>query len=162
MKKQRGVTLRKTLNILDLSDAKDVLESKYKYTTGKPGRPPISPKGLFLSFLIMFLRMESYRDYQTFLEKDHFWRRTLGFKKVPDIGTFTHFLKRIGKNTFEQLFQNVVQQLLDEGFLNLHTIAIDGSIIPAHPDDPDAEWGWDHIEQKRVYGYKIHTNGRHH
>ena len=101
--------------------------------------------------------MESYRDYQAFLEKDQFWRKTLGFKEVPDIGTFTHFLNRIGKNTFEQLFQDVVQQLLYKGFLNLHHIAIDGSIIPAHPDDPDAGWGWDHIEQKYVYGYKLHV-----
>jgi transposase len=157
MKKQRRVSLRKTIDNLDLSDAKDVLEGKYKYTTGKPGRPPLSPIGMFLSFTIMFLRMESYRDYQAFLEKDQFWRRQLGFKNIPDIGSFTHFLKRIGQNTFEQLFTDVVQQLIDQGFLNLHTVAIDGSIIPAHPDDPDAGWGWDHIEQKRVYGYKIHA-----
>lgn len=157
MKKQRGVSLRKTITNLDLSDAKDVLESKYKYSPDKPGRPPISPTGLFLSFIIMFLRMESYRDYQAFLEKDQFWRRQLGFKNVPDIGSFTHFLNRIGQNTFEQLFQDAVQQLLDQGFLNLHTVAIDGSVIPAHPDDPEAGWGWDHIEQKHVYGYKIHA-----
>lgn len=157
MKKQRGVSLRKTINNLDLSDVKDVLESKYKYSPGKPGRPPLSPTGLFLSFIIMFLRMESYRDYQAFLEKDQFWRRQLGFKNVPDIGSFTHFLNRIGQNTFEQLFTDVVQQLLDQGFLNIHSIAIDGSIIPANPDDPEAGWGWDHIEQKYVYGYKLHA-----
>ena len=157
MKKQRRVKLRKIIENLNLSEIKDVLESKYEYIPGKPGRPPISPTGLFLSFILMFLRMESYRDYQAFLEKDQFWRRQLEFNNVPDIGSFTHFLKRIGKNTFEQLLQDVVQQLPDQSFLNLHTIAIDGSIMPAHPDDPEAGWGWNHIEQKYVYGYKLHA-----
>ena len=101
--------------------------------------------------------MESYRDYHAFLEKDSFWRRTLGFKETPDISSFTHFLQRIGTDTFEQLFQVVVQQLLDQGFLNLHTIAQDGSILEANPDDIEAGWGWDHIQEIHVYGYKIHV-----
>ena len=125
---------------------------------GKPGRPPLSPVGMFLSFTIMLLRMESYRDYHAFLEKHSFWRRTLGFKKTPDIGSFSNFLKRIGPSTFEQLFTVVVQQLLDEGFLNLHTIAQDGSILEANLDDPEAGWGWDHIKKEYVYGYKIHVD----
>jgi hypothetical protein len=157
MKKTRRVSLRKILSSLNLSEAKGVLESKYKYTPGKPGRPPLLPTGMFLSFILMFLRMESYRDYQAFLERDKFWRRTLGFKETPDKGSFTHFLQRIGNDTFKQLFQVVVQQLLDEGFLNLHMVAQDGSIIPANLDDPEAGWGWDHIKEKYVYGYKIHV-----
>lgn len=157
MKSRRRVSLRKKLNHLDFSETEKTITKKYKYQPGKPGRPPVSPKGLFLSFILMFLRMESYRDYQAFLEKDQFWRTQLGFNSVPDIGTFTHFINRIGQKTFEQLFQDVVQQLLDEGFLNLNTLAIDGSIIPAHPEDSEAGWGWDHIEEKYVYGYKIHA-----
>ena len=157
MKKTRRVSLRKIIKNLNLSDAEEVLESKYKYAPGKPGRPPLTPIGMFLSFTIMFLRMESYRDFHAFLEKDKFWRRTLGFKEPPDIGSFSHFLNRIGVETFEQLFQVVVQQLLDEGFLNLHMIAQDGSILEANPDDGEAGWGWDHIKEEFVYGYKIHV-----
>jgi hypothetical protein len=153
----RRASLRKTLSTLDLSEAEKVLESKYKYTPGKPGRPPLNPIGIFLSFTIMFLRMESYRDYHAFLEKHSFWRRTLGFKKTPDIGNFSHFLQRVGVETFEQLFTCVVQQLLDEGFLNLHMIAQDGSILEANLDDPEAGWGWNHIKEEYVYGYKIHV-----
>ena len=92
--------------------------------------------------------MESYRDYHAFLEKDQFWRRTLGFKQTPDIGSFTHFLQRIGTDTFEQLFQVVVQQLLNEGFLNLHMIAQDGSILEGNPDDKQAGWEWDHNHRR--------------
>jgi len=154
---ERRASLRKIINNLNLSKAEEVLRSRYKYILGKPGRPPISPTGIFLSFILMFLRMESYRDYHAFLEKNIFWRRTLGFKQTPDISNFTHFLQRIGTETFEQLFQVVVQQLLDEGFLNLHTIAQDGSILKANLDDREAGWGWDHIEEKAVYGYKIHV-----
>jgi len=158
MKRNRRASLRKIISNLNLSEAKNVLEIKYKYTPGEPGRPPLSPTGMFLSFTIMFLRMESYRDYQAFLERDKFWRRTLGFKKTPDIGSFSNFLKRIGPSTFEQLFTVVVQQLLDEGFLNLHTIAQDGSILEANLGDPEAGWGWDHIKKEYVYGYKIHVD----
>ncbi|MGF3585331.1 MAG: transposase, partial [Thermoplasmatota archaeon] len=89
--------------------------------------------------------------------KDSFWRRTPGFKQTPDISSFTHFLNRIGTDTFEELFQVVVQQLLDHGFLNLHTIAQDGSILEANLGDKEAGWGWNHIQEKHVYGYKIHT-----
>jgi len=157
MKQHRRVSLRKIISNLNLSEADFILKKYYKYIPGKPGRPPISPTGMFLSFILMFLRMESYRDYHAFLEKDNFWRRTLGFKQNPDIGNFTHFLQRIGTETFEQLFQVVVQQLLDQGFLNLHIIAQDGSILEGNLDDKQAEWGWDHIEEKYVYGYKIHV-----
>ena len=157
MKKHRRVSLRKIITNINLSEADKILKKYYKHKPGKPGRPPTSPTGIFLSFIIMILRMESYRDYHAFLEKDSFWRRTLGFKQTPDISSFTHFLQRIGTDTFEQLFQVVVQQLLDEGFLNLHTIAQDGSILEANPNDKEAGWGWDHIEEKSVYGYKIHV-----
>ena len=157
MKNNRRASLRKTINSLNLSEADRVLKSKYKYTPGKPGRPPLPPIGMFLSFAIMFLRMESYRDYHAFLEKHSFWRRTLGFKSTPDIGNYPHFLNRIGKETFEQLFQVVVQQLLDEGFLNLHMVAQDGSILEGNLDDKEAGWGWDHIQERFVYGYKIHV-----
>jgi len=157
MKKTRRVSLRKIISNLNLSKAEEVLKSKYKYAPGKPGRPPLTPIGMFLSFTIMFLRMESYRDFHAFLEKDKFWRRTLGFKRTPDIGNFSHFLNRIGVQTFEQLFQSVVQQLINEGFLNLHMVAQDGSILEANPDDPEAGWGWDHIKEEFVYGYKIHV-----
>ena len=157
MKRKRRASLRKIISNLNLSEAEEVLESKYKYAPGKPGRPSLTPIGMFLSFTIMFLRMESYRDFHAFLEKDKFWRRTLGFKRTPDIGNFSHFLNRIGVQTFEQLFQSVVQQLINEGFLNLHMVAQDGSILEANPDDPEAGWGWDHIKEEFVYGYKIHV-----
>jgi transposase len=157
MKITRRVSLRNVIANINLSEIENILKNHYKYQSGKPGRPPISPTGLFISFILMFLRMESYRDYHAFLEKDNFWRRTLNFKQTPDIGSFTHFLQRIGTETFEQLFQVVVQQLLNEGFLNLHFIAQDGSIFEGNLDDKEAGWGWDHIEEKHVYGYKIHV-----
>jgi transposase, IS5 family len=157
MKDHRRVSLRKIISNINLSEAEDILQNSYKYLPGNPGRPPLSPTGMFLSFILMLLRMESYRDYHAFLEKDQFWRRQLNFKKPPDIGSFTNFLKRIGIKTFEQIFASVVQQLLDKEFLNIHMVAQDGSILESNQDDPDAKWGWDHIEETNVYGYKIHV-----
>jgi len=157
MKHQRRVSLRKILSNLDLSEIKACLYKNYQYEKGKPGRPPQSPTGLFLCFILMFLRMESYRDFHAFLEKDPFWRRYLGFNKAPDIGTFSHFLKRIGEQNFEQLFRRIVQQLIDNHLLSRHCIAIDGSILEGNQDDKQATWGWDHINKCYVYGYKIHV-----
>jgi len=157
MKKERRASLRKILSDLNLSEAEEVLKNKYKYVPGKPGRPPLPPIGMFLSFTIMFLRMESYRDYHAFLEKDHFWRRQLGFEQSPDIGSFTNFLKRIGVKTFEQLFASVVQQLINKEFLCIHFTAQDGSLLEGNHDDNEANWGWDHIKERYVYGYKIHV-----
>lgn len=158
MKKHRRVRLRKIIADINLSEAEHILKNTYKYRLGKPGRPPLPPTGMFLSFILMFLRMESYRDHKAFLEKNQFWRRQLKFKQPPDIGSFTNFLKRIGIDTFEQLFTSVVQQLLDKEFLNIHTIAQDGSILEGNPDDPTGKWGWDHIQETFVYGYKIHVD----
>jgi transposase, IS5 family len=157
MKEQRRVSLRKTLSNLDLSEIEERLYEKYQYKKGKPGRPPQSPTGLFLCFILMFLRLESYRDFQAFLEKEQFWRRYLRFSKTPDIGTFSHFLKRIGEPLFEESFNQIIQQLLKKHFLSRHCIAIDGSIIESKPEDKQASWGWDHINKCYVYGYKIHV-----
>ena len=157
MNLNRRASLRKILSNLDLSEAEEVLKNKYKYVPGKPGRPPLPPIGMFLSFTIMFLRMESYRDYHAFLEKDHFWRRQLGFEKPPDIGSFTNFLKRIEVETFEQLFNSIVQQLINKEFLCIHFIAQDGSLLEGNRDDNECNWGWDHIKERYVYGYKIHV-----
>jgi len=157
MKKQRRVSLRKVLSNLDLSEIEAHLFKKYKYEKGKPGRPPQSPTGLFLCFILMFLRMESYRDFHAFLEKDQFWRRYLGFTKTPDIGTFSHFIDRIGEQLFEQLSHQIVQQFLDNHFLSRHCIAIDGSILEGNLDDKQAAWGWNHIKKCYIYGYKIHV-----
>ena len=157
MKKDRRVSLRKVLSNINLSEAEEVLKNNYKYVPGKPGRPPLPPTGMFLSFILMFLRMETYRDYQAFLENNSFWRRQLRFRKSPDIGSYSNFLKRIGDETMEQLFQSVVQQLLDKDFLNIHFVAQDGSILQGNLDDKQAGWGWDHINEVYVYGYKIHV-----
>lgn len=157
MKSRRRASLRKIIDNINLSEAENTLKNHYKYQPGKPGRPPVSPTGMFLSFLLMFLRMESYRDYHEFLEKDQFWRRHLGFKGNPDIGDYSHFIERIGLDTFNHLFHQMVQRLITDEFLSVSTIVEDGSIIPANLDDPEATWGWDHIKKKYVYGYKIHA-----
>lgn len=157
MKKDRRVSLRKVISNINLSEAEHILKNNYLYRPGKPGRPPCSPTGMFLSFILMFLRMETYRDYQAFLENNSFWRRLLGFKQPPDIGSFTNFLKRIGDETMEHLFTCVVQQLLEKEFLNIHFIAQDGSLLAGNHDDKQGNWGWDHIHEMYVYGYKIHV-----
>jgi transposase len=157
MKRKRRASLRKVISNINLSEIEAILKPYYKYVPGKPGRPPLSPTGMFLSFILMFLRMETYRDYHAFLEKNDFWRRQLEFEKSPDIGSFTNFLNRIGEAAMERLFQSVVQQLLDKEFLSIHFVAQDGSLLEGNPDDKQGNWGWDHINEVYIYGYKIHV-----
>jgi len=157
MKSERRASLRKIISNIDLSEAEKILKNNYKYSPGKPGRPPLMPTGMFLSFILMMIRMETYRDYHAFLEKDRFWRQQLGFKKSPDIGSYTNFLKRVGLKTFEKLFKSIIQQLINKEFLCLHFIAQDGSLLEGNRDDKEGNWGWDHIKERHVYGYKIHV-----
>ena len=138
MKKERRASLKKIIANINLSQAEDLLKNHCKHQPGKPGRPLTSPTGLFLSFLLMFFRMESYRDFHHFLEKDQFWSRLLGFKNNPDLGTYTHFIERIGQDTFNLLFNQIIQQLITEGFLSISSIVENGSIIPANLDGPEA------------------------
>jgi len=102
MKRNRMANLRKSISNLNLSEAEDILTTCYNYTSGKPERLPLPPTGMFLSFILMFLRMEPHRNYPAFIEKDHFWRRQLGFAQASDIGSFTHFIQRMGVETFEK------------------------------------------------------------
>ena len=36
-------------------------------------------------------------------------------------------------------------------------VAQDGSLLDGNRDDKQAGWGWDHIDKRYVYGYKIHV-----
>lgn len=133
-------SLRNIIASINPSEIEDILKKNYKYQPGKPGRPPISLTGILLSFMLMFLRMEFYRDHHSFLEKDQFWRQQLGFKDKSDIGNYCHFIKHIGINTFTKLFNQIVQQLITKELLSISTIVQDSSILPANLDDPEAKW----------------------
>ena len=78
-------------------------------------------------------------------------------KNQPYIGSFTHFLQGVELVVFEQFFQSVVQQLIDKEFLSIHFVAQDGSLLEGNLDDEQGSWGWDHIHEVYVYGYKIHV-----
>jgi hypothetical protein len=67
-------TLAKAFKSLDISKAKKILFSKYKYSPGKPGRPPNNPAGMVLAMILMLVKNNSTRDMEAFLRRDKFWR----------------------------------------------------------------------------------------
>jgi len=147
--------IAKVIKDLDLSRAKEILFSKYKYTQGKPGRPPNNPVGMILGMVLMLAKDYSTRDIEAFLKRDKFWRRLLGFKKKePDHTSFSDFLSRIGEMTFAEVFGILLQQLLDMGVIQSDIVAVDSTIVLATRNDTDARWT--KIRNREYFGYKIH------
>lgn len=149
------MSLAQAFKGLDISGIKQILFSKYKYKPGKPGRPPNEPVGMILAMVLMLVKDYSTRDIESFLRRDKFWRRLLGFKnKEPDNTSFSDFLERIGIETFAEVFKMLLQQLIDMGVMQSDIVAVDSTIILATRHDPDARWT--KIRKKEYFGYKIH------
>lgn len=98
-------TLAKAFKSLDISKAKKILFSKYKYSPSKPSRPPNNPAGMVLAMILMLVKNHSTRDMEAFLRRNKFWRRLLGFKRnEPEQSSFSDFFERLGTKTFSELF----------------------------------------------------------
>jgi len=149
------MSLTQAFKSLDLSRAKEILYSKYKYKSSKAGRPPNEPVGMILAMVLMLIKDYSTRDIEAFLGKDKFWRRLLGFKKKePDHTSFSDFLERIGIETFAEVFRILLQQLKEMSVIQTDTVAVDSTIILATRNDKDAKWT--KRKDRTYFGYKIH------
>jgi transposase len=148
------MSIAKCFRNWDLSKVKEKLFSKYKYASNKPGRPPHDPVGMMLCFLHMFVRNASYRDYESFLKGDKFWRRMFNLKSAPDHTCFSDFIDRIGIETFYEIFNTLLYQLVEGGIIDGKIQSVDSTIIRGHPKDNDARWTI--IRGKPKFGYKIH------
>jgi transposase len=107
------------------------------------------------AFIVLVFKGFSERELETFLRNYPFWSRLCGFKgKAPCHATFSNFKRRIGEDTLKKVMNDLVQQLVDRGAIQLVTAAIDSSTLTAALTDVEARWG--HTRDGYFFGYKIH------
>lgn len=113
---------------------------------------------MLAAVLVLYLKgLGSYRDLADFLEKDHFWARKCGFDgRTPDQSSFSRFLSSLDDRTMDRINRILFEELRRAGVIG-YRWAMDSTFLEASAKDSQAAWGWDDINEKYVWGYKIHT-----
>jgi transposase len=60
----------------------------------------------------------------------------------------------IGEDTLKEVMKGLVDQLVENGSINLVTVALDSSTLEASLKDTEAAWGY--TREGSFYGYKVH------
>jgi transposase len=112
------------------------------------------------------LRIPSDRRLALRLKHDRRTATACGFKKhTPSHSLFTHFRHRLGQDTYNRIFNQLLQGLLDDGAVKGDVIAVDSTHVDAYsqraPDnrtgksDPEARVG--RGRRGFILGYRVHT-----
>jgi len=124
--------------------------AKYPSLKGARGRKPHQPLAMIKALILKeIMQIPSKRKLAEFLKKNEYWCRKCGFKKPPHHDSFSKFIKRLGRDTFIEIFEELVKSLRRAGVLSGDIMAIDSTLIKAYsrpkegrePSDPDAKWG---------------------
>jgi len=122
------------------------------------------PVAIFKALLLKEIRqISSKRKLAMFLRKNEVWLRKCGFEEPPHHDTFSKFIDRVGADSFEEIFDQLVKRIGEARNIG-RVIAIDSTLIKAYsrsyknsePSDPDAKWGYDPNNEGWVFGYKLH------
>jgi len=159
------VKIKQVLNSVNTKHIRHLLRDLY-HRKG-PGRKPINPISILKAQLLKhLLSIPSDRRLALRLKHDKRAAKACGFRKqTPSHGLFTHFRHRLGQNTYNHIFNQLLRKLLKDGAVKAEVIAIDSTHIDAYsqraPDnrtgkyDPEARVG----RGKRgfILGYRVHT-----
>mgnify|MGYP001686497880 FL=1 len=110
-------------------------EEYYSHTSG---RNCLDPVVLFkLVFLKDFYGIKSMRETIKRIETDAAFRWFLGIpfsKPVPHYSTFSqNYIRRFqGTDIFEQIFNRILKEAMDAGFVDLETVFGDGTHVKAN------------------------------
>ena len=132
-----------------------------------PGRKPYNPMSMLKAQLLKhLLRIPSDRRLALRLKHDTRAARKCGFRKqTPSHGLFTHFRHRLGHDTYNRIFNQLLRRLLEDGAVRGDVIAVDSTHVDAYsqraPDnrtgrsDPEARVG--RGRRGFIFGYRVHT-----
>lgn len=155
----KRISLEYLLDNLDFLFVWKIVMPKY-HLRGKP----YDPVAIFKALLLKEMRqISSVRKLAMFLKKDEFWLRKCGFKESPHHDTFSKFIDRVGAESFENIFDYIVEVIGEKRNIG-RVVAVDSTLINAYsrfyknnqPSDPDARWGYDPNNEGWVFGYKLH------
>lgn len=159
--KDKSLSLEFLLKNLDLSFLWPILRKRYSLH----GRS-YDPKAVFKSLLLKSIRqLSSRRKLTGFLNGDKLWLEKCGFAEPISHNTLHKFIKRVGADSFEEIFRELVRQINEIKPLG-KIVAIDSTSIGAYSryqknkknSDPDATWGiaLKNGKQEWIFGYKVH------
>jgi transposase len=99
-----------------------------------PGRKPLNPMAMLKAQLLKhLLRIPSDRRLALRLKHDRTAAKACGFKKqTPSHGLFTHFRHRLGEETYNRIFNQLLRGLLEDGGVKGTVIAVDSTHVDAY------------------------------
>ena len=120
------------LNSINTTHTRRFLKGLY-HTKG-PGRKPYNPLNMLKAQLLKhLLRIPSDRRLALRLKHDTRAARACGFKKqTPSHGLFTHFRHRLGQDTYNRIFNQLLGSLLEAGAVRGDVIAVDSTHVEAY------------------------------
>lgn len=127
--------LRLIDDAIDFSFIYDEVEGLY--ASGRDGRPGIDPVSLFKIIFIQYLfGIRSMRQTIKEIEVNTAYRWFIGYEllePIPHFSTFSKNYTRRFKDTdiFEKIFQHILQEAVNNGFVDASAVFIDGTHIKA-------------------------------
>ena len=127
--------LRLIDDAIDFSFIYDEVEGLY--ASGRDGRPGIDPVSLFKIIFIQYLfGIRSMRQTIKEIEVNTAYRWFIGYEllePIPHFSTFSKNYTRRFKDTdiFEKIFQHILQNAVNNGFVDASAVFIDGTHIKA-------------------------------
>lgn len=174
--------LRQLSDTVDFSFINKLCLEKYD-NLGKAGNRPYEPVMLFKILFLSFLYNISLRETEEQINDRLSFKWFLGLAVndlSPDHSTMTVFMDRLSENTFQEIFNRIVQQAVEQGLVHDRLKIIDSTAIRANVDlsrlareheqentedddtyidsnspDADARFGRK-SDKKQFYGYKQH------
>lgn len=127
------------------------LEPSYNF-----GRPcEYSRIALLKCLLYMELaNLPSVSELVRILDGDYYKLKILGLNKLPSESTLSRFKDSVDIDRIMTIMASMIKEE-EPDFMRM--IGVDSTSLKAFTrTDPDAGWGYDHINNEMYYGYKIH------
>lgn len=131
----KNYILRKIDKYIDFNFIYELVEDKYSLDNGRPSIDPVVLiKILFIEYLF---NIKSMRQTIKGIEVNIAYRRFLGldfYDKVPHFTTFSQNYRRRfkDKNIFEEIFQNILSQAMNKGFVDEKIQFVDSTHVKVH------------------------------
>jgi len=159
------LSIKQVLDSLNLECIRGFLMSLY-HKVGRGRKPYPAVSMLKIQLLKHLWRVPSDRRLALLLKRNRQMARACGFKcETPSHGLFTQFRHRLGKESYQRVFNVLLKQLVDSGAVKGEVVAVDSTAIKAYSQrsldnktgksDYDARVG--RARRGFILGYKVHA-----